>query len=244
MAVFYILQILWVWIVSLPVTLLNSPAASDPTRLGGDPPIGGRDIAGIIMWCLGFLCETVADFHKFAWRMRKPRKSQFIRSGLWQFSRAPNYFGEILLWWGIYLIVNSVAVSDIGNENVKKALWASIFSPLFTMLLLMGLSGLPLTQKPTGKKFYLMSNSSDIERRANEDPDVKTAWSRYKAYVEETSILIPLPNFLYRRFPEVLRWLFFDFPLYRFNEVKDGPQALAEQENKSKGENERQAIMP
>jgi protein-S-isoprenylcysteine O-methyltransferase Ste14 len=230
MAGFFIFQIIWVWTVSLPVTLLNSPAASVPEQGGVNPAFGAGDIIGIVMWSIGFIFETVADFHKFAWRFSKPAKSQFMHYGLWKFSRAPNYFGEILLWWGIFVIVNSVAVSDIANGNVKQALWASILSPIFTMFLLLGLSGLPLTQKPTGKKFFLMSNGSDADQRAIADPDVKTAWPRYKEYVEETSVLIPFPNFIYRRFPEALRWIFFDFPFYRFNENKDGPKALQEEQ--------------
>ncbi|CAF1223946.1 unnamed protein product [Rotaria sp. Silwood1] len=243
MAIFYILQILWVWIVSLPVTLLNSPAASVPSQGGGNPPLGARDIAGIVMWSIGFICEVVADFHKFAWRFSNPPKSQFMRYGLWKFSRAPNYFGEILLWWGIFVIVNSIAISDIANGNVKKALWASILSPIFTMILLLGLSGLPLTQKPTGKKFFLMSNGSDVDQRAIQDPDVKSAWSRYDEYVKETSVLIPFPNFIYRRFPEFLRWIFLDFPFYRFNESKEGAKVLQEEEQKTKTNTEKSAMI-
>lgn len=243
MAGFFFFQILWVWTVSLPITLLNSPAASSLNNGGGNPAFGARDIIGIIMWVIGFICETVADFHKFAWRFSKPPKSQFMKTGLWKFSRAPNYFGEILLWWGIFVIVNTVAVSDIANENVKKALWASIFSPIFTMFLLLGLSGLPLTQKPTGKKFYLMSNTTEADQHVNEDPEIKTAWSRYKTYVKRTSVLIPFPNFIYERFPEVLRWIFLDFPFYRFDENKDGPKALQEEEQKRKDEAEKRAMV-
>jgi hypothetical protein len=166
-----------------------------------------------------------------------------MRYGLWRFSRAPNYFGEILLWWGIFVIVNTVAVSDIPNENVKKALWASMLSPIFTMFLLLGLSGLPLVQKPTGKKFFLMSNGPDADQNALQDPESKTAWSRYKEYVKETSILIPFPNFIYRRFPEALRWLFLDFPFYRFDEDKEGAQALQEEEQKRKDNAEKRAMV-
>ena len=240
MAAFFIFQILWVWIVSLPVTLLNSPAASVPSQGGGNPTLGVRDIIGIVMWSIGFLCETIADFHKFAWRFSKPLKSQFMHYGLWKFSRAPNYFGEILLWWGIFVIANSVAVSDIPNNNIKNALWVSIFSPLFTMFLLLGLSGLPITQKPTGKKFFLMSNA---DQHAIQDPDCKTAWLRYKEYVQQTSILIPFPNFIYRRFPEPLRWILLDFPIYRFDENKEGPKALEEEEQKHKDDAEKRAIV-
>lgn len=243
MAIFYIMQILWVWTVSLPVTLLNSPAVSDPSLGGENPGFGARDIIGIIMWSIGFICETVADFHKFSWRFSSPPKSQFMRYGLWKFSRAPNYFGEILLWWGIFVIVNSVAVSSISNDNARQALWASMLSPIFTMILLLGLSGLPLTQKPTGKKFFLMSNGPDADQRAIQDPDVKTAWSRYAEYVNQTSVLIPFPNFIYRRFPEFLRWIFLDFPIYRFNESKEGAQALQEEAAKARSNAEKSAMI-
>lgn len=226
MAGFFFFQILWVYTVSLPVTLLNSPAASAPSQGGGNPPFGARDIIGIVLWAVGFACEIIADFHKFAWRMSKPPKSRFIRTGLWKYSRAPNYFGEILLWWGIFVIVNSVTVSDVLQNNaIRTALWASILSPVFTMFLLVGLSGLPLTQKPTGRKFFLMSNAA----RTDDDPECASAWTRYKEYVQQTSVLIPLPNCLYRRFPEPLRWLFFDFPIYRFDEHRDGANALREE---------------
>ncbi|CAF3840082.1 unnamed protein product, partial [Rotaria magnacalcarata] len=140
------------------VILLNSQAASVPSEGGENLTFGARDIAGIIMWSIGFICETVADFHKFAWRFSNPPKLQFMRYGLWRFSRAPNYF-----------------VSDIANENAKEALWAGIFSPIFTMVLLVLLSGLPLTQKPTRKNVFLMSNRPDANQCSIRDPDVKIA---------------------------------------------------------------------
>ena len=84
-----------------------------------------------------------------------------------------------------------------------------------------------------------MSNRS----QDNEDPDCKTAWSRYKSYVEQTSVLIPLPNFIYRKFPEVLRWVFLDFPIYRFDEQKDGPKALQEEEQKQQDSTETRAMV-
>ncbi|CAF2154990.1 unnamed protein product [Rotaria magnacalcarata] len=145
MIVFNFLQILW--------------AASVPSEGGENLTFGARDIAGIIMWSIGFICETVADFHKFAWRFSNPSKLQFMRYGLWRFSRAPNYF-----------------VSDIANENAKEALWAGIFSPIFTMVLLVLLSGLPLTEKPTRKNVFLMSNRPDANQCSIRDPDVKIAW--------------------------------------------------------------------
>ena len=54
-----------VWTVSLPVTILNSRAVSDPALGGSNPPFGtGRDIAGIVLWAIGWLVESVADIQK------------------------------------------------------------------------------------------------------------------------------------------------------------------------------------
>jgi hypothetical protein len=88
-----------------------------------------------------------------------------------------------------------------------------------------------------------MSNGSNADQRAIEDPEIKTAWSRYKEYVTQTSVLIPFPNFIYRRFPEPLRWIFLDFPIYRFNEEKEGPKALEEEEQNNKDDAEKHAMV-
>ncbi|RXW23980.1 hypothetical protein EST38_g1891 [Candolleomyces aberdarensis] len=63
---FWIGQIVWVWTVSLPVTILNSPAVSDPSYGGSNPAFGtSRDIAGIVVWAIGFLIESFADAQKY-----------------------------------------------------------------------------------------------------------------------------------------------------------------------------------
>ena len=62
---FWIGQIIWVWTVSLPLTILNSPAVSDPALGGSNPGFGtSRDIAGIVLWALGWVIESIADVQK------------------------------------------------------------------------------------------------------------------------------------------------------------------------------------
>ena len=89
-------------------------------------------------------------------------------------------------------------------------------------------TGLPTAEKPQAKKFYLMSYG------INADADHQHAWTSYKAYLKETSILIPLPPALYRYIPSIFKkTLLLDFPIYEFDEERDGKVA---REGRSRGE--------
>jgi steroid 5-alpha reductase family enzyme len=93
---FWIFQMLWVWIVSLPVTVLNSPNVQQYPQ----PAFGtGRDIAGVILFAIGFVMESVSDVQKYLFRSRN-EKSAICDQGLFAVSRHPNYFGEIIIQFG------------------------------------------------------------------------------------------------------------------------------------------------
>jgi hypothetical protein len=112
------------------------------------------------------------------------------------------------------------------------------------MFLLLGFSGLPLTQKSTGKKFLLTSNELDADQRAIDDPDTKVLAQDIKSMSRKTLMLIPFPNFIYQRFVEPLRWIFLDFSIYHFNENKEGPKALQEEkQKKNKGNAEKKMFI-
>jgi hypothetical protein len=101
----------------------------------------------------------------------------------------------------------------------------------------MFLSGLPTAEKPAAKKQFLMSYSPEdhptSERFSNPEPK-NDQWSKYKSYLASTSILIPIPPQLYRPLPEFLkRSVLLDFPMYRFDENKDGKEALEEERKKN-----------
>ncbi|KAI1876161.1 uncharacterized protein JN550_001657 [Neoarthrinium moseri] len=206
---FWVFQMIWVWTVSLPVTVLNSPNVQRYPQV----PFGtGRDIAGIILFAIGFIMESVSDVQKFIFRQRND-KTAICDKGFFYFSRHPNYFGEIIIQFAIYMIAVSAAADGYVGGQAFKALYATIFGPFFLTILLMFVSGLPLSERPGAKKRY--------EKGMN--------WEGYKKYLERTSILIPFPPQIYGRLPVILkRTLFLEFPMYVFDPAKHADGATGQ----------------
>ena len=150
------LQGTWVSLTASCVLVAVSSATALPLDLWA--------VAGITLWCTGFAVEVIADRQKQAFRADPDNRDRFITSGLWSWSRHPNYFGEITLWIG--LAIASVPVLT-GWQHVALA------SPLFVGFLLTRVSGVRMLEK-------------QAEKRWGRDPD-------YVAYRDSTSPLIPLP---------------------------------------------------
>lgn len=92
--------------------------------------------AGLVVWLCGFAFESIGDWQLKRFKADPAHRGQLITSGLWRFSRHPNYFGEATLWWGIFIM----AVSD------GHSLWL-IISPLLITLFLLYVSGVPMLEK-------------------------------------------------------------------------------------------------
>merc|ERR1719422_1697850 len=122
------------------------------------------DIAGWSLWIVGMLLEVVADRQKDAFRRDKTNDGKFITTGLWAYSRHPNYFGEIVLWVG----VTTSGISCFQNWD-----WLALLSPATTFLLLNFVSGVPMLE-------------AKAKERWGEDP----AWQWYTA---KTPCMIPTP---------------------------------------------------
>jgi steroid 5-alpha reductase family enzyme len=147
------LQGLWVVVtLAAGLAVLTSPAV----------PLDAWAIAGAVVWLIGFTIEVVADMQKS--RFREGNKEGFITSGLWSWSRHPNYFGEIVLWIGIALI----AVPVLSGWQ-----WATMISPIFVIVLLTQISGVRMLE-------------SSAKKRWGDDPE-------FQAYKSGTSVLIPMP---------------------------------------------------
>ncbi|KAK8058793.1 3-oxo-5-alpha-steroid 4-dehydrogenase [Apiospora phragmitis] len=213
---FWVFQMLWVWTVSMPVTVLNSPNVQQQYA---QPPFGtGRDIAGVILYVVGLVMETASDTQKFAFRQAHD-KSAVCDTGFFYFSRHPNYFGEILVQFSIYMIAVSPAADGYVGGQAFKALYATIVGPFLLTILLMFVSGLPLSERPGAKKRY--------EKGLN--------WEGYQRYLRRTSILIPFPPQVYEHLPTIVkRTLLLEFPMYVFDPAKhsegaqeSGPQRKA-----------------
>lgn len=186
LAIFWLLQAVWVWTVSLPVTVINA--------IDRNPSLQAADIIGWIMWSIGWFIETTSDQQKLSFKNSPENRGKFCNIGLWKYSRHPNYFGEILLWWGIF-----VAASPV----LEGAEWLVILGPIFLTLLLLFVSGIPLLEESADKKFGNI-----------------TAYSVYK---RTTSPLIPLPPVVYGKLPSWLKATFlFEFPLYSRNLPQEG----------------------
>ncbi|KAM0430529.1 hypothetical protein ACHAPT_005878 [Fusarium lateritium] len=198
---FWVFQMLWVWTVSLPVTLINCP---NVTRYRQHDFGTGRDIAGVVLWTIGVVMESVSDVQKYQFR-KTHNGFDICDKGLFAFSRHPNYFGEILMQFSIYMIAVSSAADGYVGGQAYKALYASILGPFFLTILLMFVSGLPLSERPKAKSRYERGNN----------------WEGYKRWLDRTSILIPFPPQLYEKMPVFLkRTLFLEFPMYVFDPAK------------------------
>ena len=146
----------WVSLTALAALVIMTDAR--------DPGIGAAAVLGWLLWAVGWGIEVVADRQKSAFRADPANDGRFITSGLWSVSRHPNYLGEILLWTGIF-------VSGLGMYTGGQ--WAVVVSPLFVVLLLTRISGIPLLE-------------ARADRRWGDDP-------AYQAYRAATPVLLPRP---------------------------------------------------
>lgn len=107
---------------------------------------------------------------------------KWCNAGPWMYSRHPNYFGEILFWWAIFI---SASQSFSGNDNKADNGYFTIAGPGFITILLLSLSGLPILEKNANIKF-------------RKDPD-------YLSYRQNTSPLILLPHSIYSNMPMIIK---------------------------------------
>lgn len=184
--VFWIFQIIWSWGVCLPVIYVNAERV--------DPPFGeSRDIAGIVIFTVCFLIQVIADFQKDAFRGDPKNKGKPCDAGVWSWSRHPNFFGEIMMWWGMYILCAPVF------EAAHSWGWATIVSPLLTFVILMFGSGMPTAEGDNQKRFMKTQRQKEL----------------FLIYRNRTSPLIPFPPFLYARLPLLVkRIFFFELPMY------------------------------
>jgi steroid 5-alpha reductase family enzyme len=94
------------------------------------------DALGAAVWLAGFLFEAVGDYQLGQFKRKPESKGKIMTSGLWRYTRHPNYFGEAALWWGIWLAALSV-----------EGGWAGIISPLTIGFLLLKVSGVTMLEK-------------------------------------------------------------------------------------------------
>lgn len=152
------------WTIQGLWALLTAACALAIITSGNQKPIEFIGYIGLIIWAIGFLIEIIADAQKRSFKRKPGNKGRFINVGLWSWSRHPNYFGEITLWTGMAILAIPI---------LSGLQWVTLISPLFVILLLTRVSGIPLLAKKGQKKWGV-------------EPE-------YQAYLKNTSLLLPLP---------------------------------------------------
>lgn len=123
----FLLQAIILWVVSAPLIAgQTSPAPARVTLL---------DYVGVVVWLVGFVFETVGDAQLAAFRSDPRNADRVLSSGLWRYTRHPNYFGDSLVWWGIFLIAAAVPGG-----------WWTFVGPLLMTVLLVRVSGVRLLE--------------------------------------------------------------------------------------------------
>ncbi|HEU0266427.1 MAG TPA: DUF1295 domain-containing protein [Candidatus Saccharimonadaceae bacterium] len=123
-------------------------------------------IVGVVVWAIGFIIETIADTQKYRFNSVTKNRGHWISSGIWHYSRHPNYFGEITIWVGMYIIAFS------GLPLFEKLI--GLVSPVAIFVTLRFISGVPILEKSADKKW-------------GDD-------TSYKKYRDNTPLLIPWPH--------------------------------------------------
>ncbi|MEG0177079.1 DUF1295 domain-containing protein [Anaerorhabdus sp.] len=127
----YLLQAIFMWIVAFPIHTMY------PVRQS----INYLTIIGMIIWLIGFGFETISDKQLSTFVSNPQNKGKIIETGLWRYSRHPNYFGEASLWWGLALI--SFSLSNNGLSFIGSA---------FITFSLCFISGVPFLEKRNASK--------------------------------------------------------------------------------------------
>lgn len=121
----FLLQGVFLYLISLPVLFINK---------AGINSLGVIDVLGIVVWVVGFYFEAVGDWQLSIFLKNPENKGKIMQGGLWKYTRHPNYFGEVVMWWGIFLMA-------------IEGGFFTIIGPLTISTLILFVSGVPLLEK-------------------------------------------------------------------------------------------------
>jgi steroid 5-alpha reductase family enzyme len=123
----FMLQGILLLIISYGIVLVNASSG---------PGLGALDFAGAAVWLIGFVFEAAGDAQLERFKQAPESAGKIMTSGLWRYTRHPNYFGEAVMWWGIFLIALSVPTG-----------WTAVVSPVLITFLLLRVSGVTMLEK-------------------------------------------------------------------------------------------------
>lgn len=121
-------QTVLIALMSYPVILVNSYNAHRGLTT--------FDLLGLVVWIFGFFFESISDYQLFNFMHNAVNKGRVMRYGLWRYSRHPNYFGETMMWWGVFCIASTVPYG-----------WIAVIAPFTITFLLVFVTGIPWIEK-------------------------------------------------------------------------------------------------
>ena len=145
----YVLQSFLMLIIAFPIVLVSTMQ---------EPKIGWLSAFGIIVWLIGFYWQSVGDYQKSQFKKDRSNVGKLMTDGLWSKSRHPNYFGELMMWWGVWLVIVPYALG-----------WIAIISPMAISYLILKVSGVPMLEAKQSKH-------PDFSAYKNKVPTVFPKW--------------------------------------------------------------------
>ena len=141
----FVLQGMLLWLISAPLLAAQLPSGAQSLSLW--------DIAGALVWLLGFFFEAVGDWQLWRFKVDPANAGKVLDKGVWRYTRHPNYFGDAAQWWGFYLIA-------VANDG-----WWSGYSPILMTYLLLRVSGVAMLEsdltdrKPAYRNYIRRTNA-------------------------------------------------------------------------------------
>ena len=140
----FLLQGVLMWIISAP--LIAAQTSGYPVII---TPL---DMIGVVLWLIGMFFEALGDLQLMLFKANPANKGKLLTTGVWRFTRHPNYFGESALWWGYYVIA------------LASGSWWTVFSPIIMTWLLLRVSGVAMLERTmkvkSGYEEYMKNTSA------------------------------------------------------------------------------------
>lgn len=118
------------WIIVIPLLPAIRSAAT----------LNAVDIAALLLFAVGFLFEAVGDWQLSRFKARERSEGQVLDTGLWRYTRHPNYFGEFCIWWAFWLFAAAAGA------------WWTVYAPVLMSFLLLRVSGVAMLEKDIGER--------------------------------------------------------------------------------------------
>ena len=129
-------SLVWVFGLQGALALFIGLPLTVAIAMPGDSALGLLDALGVLLFIIGFLFESIGDYQLARFKSNPANKGKVMDSGVWRYTRHPNYFGDATLWWGMFLVA---AATPWG--------WFTVLSPLAMTALIIKVSGVAMLER-------------------------------------------------------------------------------------------------